>query len=319
MSEICDELRQLWLSGIHKVSGRQERGIVGLLAEQKYQVFTPSTPTSAELHFADWEQVVEAFAADSARMSTAALETVEGIAQSAALPKGAGWLLVRAYYSAFFATHALERMFGRSLTQFEAHTTHAVDTVSLLFGMQTSGNLERGLYVCVAETQRKVLKLDKVVSDGGPHEALWRDFTNLLRKATTDILSQPGGSSSAQRAAAKLTELQVALTDKGASGKGNWLSSMRNRVNYQHAFGTWFPYSGRVSYYDQLFTKIHTWRRDTDALSIWSQPGRDLQCFIETCVLLVAMCREVCVDMARRCPDGKSFHDYALMSLMRRL
>ena len=319
MSEVCDAIRPFWLTGIHKVSGHQERGLIGLFADQNFQIYTPISPTTAELHFADWEQVVKAFAADIARMSTASLETVEGITQSKLLPKGAGWLFVRAYYSAFFATHALERMLGRSLTQLDASTTNAIDTVASIFGMLTNGHLERGLYVCVADGKRKILKINKVVSDSGPHEALWGDFTNLLRQVTTEILSQPSNSLANQRVVVKFSDLQTALTDGGAFGKGNWLSSMRNRVNYQHAFGAWFPYRERAAYYDQLFEIINTWSKDPDALSIWPQPGRDMQRFIETCVMIVAMCRELCMDMARRCPIGMSFHKFASISLIDRL
>ncbi len=94
---------------------------------------------------------------------------------------------------------------------------------------------------------------------------------------------------------------------------------MRNRINYQQSLGAWFPYRERPAYYEQLIKRAEIWRNDPDVISIWTQSGRDVQRFVETCALLVAICREVCLDMAQRCPKGKSFHHFALCSLAKRL
>jgi len=318
MSDLCDELRALWLPGIHKVVGHQDRGIVGLIAAQNYQIYRPATSQSVELTFSTWDDVPRAFAADCARMSNAALETIEGVSGSPAFPKSAAWLIVRAYYAGFFAAHSIMRMLGRSLTQLDGSAAGAVDAISSMFGMLPGGGLERGLYVCVADHAGRTLTLSKVTGDG-PHEALWIEFTRQVKDAITHILSQRGASSPAQSAAAKLMEVQAALTGGGATLKGNWLSVIRNRVNYQQAFGTWFPYDGRQEYYDGLIERLATWRGEPDKLSIWPTRDREIQQFVETCALLVAICRELSLDMSRRCPSGKSFHEYASVSLMRRL
>ena len=81
-----------------------------MLAAQNYQIYTPTSAVSAELYFSNWDDVSQAFAADCARMSTAALESIEGITRSQALPRGVSWLMVRAYYGGFFAAHAITRM-----------------------------------------------------------------------------------------------------------------------------------------------------------------------------------------------------------------
>lgn len=318
MSVFADEFRPFWLAGMHKVSGRQQKGLLGLLAERSYQIYTPVSPTMAVLHFQDWEHVASAFAADCGRMSSATLETVEGITQSEALPKSAGWLMVRGYYAAFFAAHSVERMLGRSISQLDGSATHAVDTVASAFGMLSGGNLGRGTFVCVANSAAQTLTLQKTYADGA-HEALWNDFIDLLRNVTAKMLGQSQASAAAQRVVGKLVELETSLTNSGAIEGGNWLSLVRNRVNYQHTFGAWFPYRERVAYYDKLYEKMDGWRKDPDNLSIWPQPGRDVQRFIETCAMLVAICRELCTDMAKRCPVGKSFHDYASVGLMRHL
>src|SRR4051794_24933660 len=144
---LVDELRSLWLPGIHAVNGRPQKSLIGLLANMQYQIYAPTTPTTAALHFANWSLPVEAYAGDSARVSTAAFETIEGIRPSAPLPKSAGWLLVRGYYAAFFAAHAIGRMLGTSILRIDNVTATAIDSISNLFNTQPAGGLERGLYL----------------------------------------------------------------------------------------------------------------------------------------------------------------------------
>jgi len=318
MSALCDELRPMWLPGINKISGRPIRGIVGLVATQDYQIYSPASPTAVQLTFSKWEDVVSAFATDCARMSTAALETVEGISPSTVFPKSACWLIVRGYYAAFFSAHAILRMFGSGLTQIDALTANALDEVSEVFGMRHVGPFQRGLYVCATDHGTRTLTLSKITADGS-HEALWVEFTRVLKSAIAMILGQAGATPSAQTAAAKLTELQNALSGGDAGGRGNWLSVMRNRVNYQQALGLWFPYAERQNYYDGLFERMSAWQEPPESLSIWPTADRDVQQFVEACAMLLSLCRDLLIDMSRRCPSGKSFLDATAISFMRRL
>lgn len=234
------------------------------------------------------------------------------------LPKSVAWLMVRAYYASFFAAHSIMRMLGRSISQLDASATAAIDAIASTFGMQSGSGLERGLYSCSTSHVGHTVSLSKVTGDG-PHEALWSEFNRLVTDAIGQILGRQDATTSAQSAAAKLMELQAALTGGGRASRGNWLSMVRNRVNYQQAFGAWFPYDGRQRYYDGLVARLESWRGDSAALSIWPTRDREIQQFVETCALLVAICRELSIDMTHRCPAGRSFHHYASVGLMRRL
>jgi hypothetical protein len=277
-----------------------------------------STPASVTLHFADWLQVAEAFAADAARMTMAAFETIDGAAINPRLPKGIGWVLIHSYYAAFFAAHAISRILGRGLLMLDASAVNAINSVTALFGMQSGGGLARGAHQCVADGTKKTITLAKVYSEG-THEALWSSFTILLRECATAILTKGGTSASSARAAAKLTELVLALTNSGSVVNGTWMSRTRNRLNYQHTHGAWFPYTGRSSYYNGLTGKLRDWQKPPDSLSIWSQPGRELQQVIEVATLLLAVCRDMCQDMADRCPRGKSFQQVTALEMLRLL
>ena len=193
MSALCDALRPSWLPGINTISGRTTRSVLGLLASQNYQVYSPTKSTSAELHFSDWNDVLDAFADDCARLCSAAFETIEGIATSKRLPKSVSWLIVRCYYAAFYAAHAVMRMVGKSLTQLDAPATNAIDSVSHLFGMLPGRGLERGLYVCQAVSSTASLQLNKVSSEGS-HEALWSNFFGMIKSIGGTLLAVPGAS-----------------------------------------------------------------------------------------------------------------------------
>jgi hypothetical protein len=288
---------------------------LGLFAKQGYEVYIPSTQISATLHFSDWTRVAEAFAVDSARMAMAAFETIEGASVATRLPKGIAWVLIRCYYAAFFAAHSIGRILGRSILRLDGAATNAIDGVTNIYGMQHHGGLQRGLYSCVADGAQKTLVLNKLLEEKS-HEAFWSDFTGLLRDSVSRILTGPMAASSG-RAAAKLTELELTLTNAGATAKGNWLSQTRNRVNYQHAYGVWYPYAGRLRYYDRLTDMLGDWRKAPESLSIWSQPGRELQQVVEASNLLLAICRALCQDIANRCPRGVSFQEVTTLAVLR--
>lgn len=318
MSYLANELRRFWLSELHKVSGPQHGGLPGLIAAQRYQVYSSITATSAVLTFSDWRDVTKAFAGDCGRMSSAAVETVTDIVRNERLPKSLGWCLVRAYYSAFFAAHAVERLLGRSVVQIDGQAAAAINAIGSAYGNLNAPGITRGTFVCVADGANKTLAINKVNADGS-HAALWLDFLKLLRQTANEILSSNATTADGQAAAAKLSELEAALTATGTFQGGSWLSFVRNRVNYQHAFGAWYPYKERSPYYSDLHSKIQSWKNDPVTFSIWPQKGRELQRFIETSMMIVALCRELCADMAQRCPQGRSFHEFASHALIKHL
>ena len=105
----------------------------------------------------------------------------------------------------------------------------------------------------------------------------------------------------------------------GSAPRGNWLSLVRNQVNYHHKYGVWFPYKERQRYYAGLMASVDAWRKEPDTIFIWPQAGREVQQFVETCVLIVSVCRVMALDMAGRCPAGKSFLEFDVVRLIREL
>jgi hypothetical protein len=318
VSILVDQTRQFWLSGINAVSGAQTKQLVGWLADANYQVLTDLSSTEAMLTVQDVHAVARAYAAGAGAMASAAFESVEGASPSGVFPKTTAWLMVRAYYGAFFAAHAFLRMCGRSFSYLEPPHLAPVVQVADLYGHAPTPTMSSGSYLVTADLPIGRVHLKRVDSADGTHAGMWAAYYRLCGEMADALLASGGASVSVQRATSKLIELRTSLTNNGAYGRGTWLSYIRNRVNYQLAFGAWHPYDGRPKYYDSLFGMLDSWRRDPLDIQLTSHAGKEMNRFVATCAFVVAYCRAVVVDMANRAPTGQSFHrDHALRVLHR--
>ena len=308
MSILAELTRPYWLPGIHAVAGRQPNGLAAWIAEEEFQIYVPLTRDTATVSFVDASPIVNAYAGDCGRMAAAAIESAVDVEPSTRLPRSTAWFIIRAYYSAFFAAHAVLRMFGVSLTQLEGAHAAAITDIADIFGMANGAVLAGGFYVCKCDAHAKTLSVVKALTADRSHGAVWRALHDVLGDIADSILASSTPAAPAQQVAAKLTEVRTALSYDARVSKGSWLSEVRNRTNYRHDYGTWYPYVDRMQYYDRLYDLFAQWRDDPMKISLWSQPGRDLQRFAEASAFIVALCRVMSEDMAKRCPKGASFH-----------
>ncbi len=284
-----------------------------------YQLYTPITSTTASLSFPVHTELTRAFAGDCSRFAVAAIETIEGIRPSEALPKGTAWLAIRTYYAAFFAAHSLLRTLGVSCTKLGLDQTSMLNQVAGLFGASAGTQLLTGLYECRVDTANHLIAITQLQGRGGSHTATWGILYRELTRLSAAVLAGGLPRVTAQRASSTIDQLRAALDDHGTVSNGSWMSQIRNRVNYDLDFGAWHPYHGRSDYYDQLYVKAQAWRTDPTLLSIWPHRTHDLTRLIDTSTLLVSLCREVCIDLAARCPRGKSFQEYGCVGLLNQL
>lgn len=319
MPIVTDQLRPFWLSGLNEVSGQLEFGLAEWMRGGSYQITTPlnSAEFVIDVPINDLS-FQRAIAYDLARMSMAAFESIGGIQSHPKMPKSLGWIIIKTYYSAFFAAHALLRTFGISLTQFESSHIGQVQRIANIYGMDHGQTLKAGFYACSYDSATRKLKCIHEGKNGGSHEVMWKFFTNTMLSFSNDILSSNGLTQNQQRAAAKLSELCNCLKHNG-SNAGTWLSIIRNQTNYKHEHGIWFPYRSRSRYYEQLPLLQKDWMKEPEDISIWAGTGRDLQRFIGACNLILALLKSSALDMSKRCTTGKSFHvttTQAVLNLM---
>lgn len=320
MSVLADSLRQFWLPGLNSVSGKLSKGLQAWLLSQNYQIYVPVTPTSFEVTVTPWADLLAAYAFDCGRMSAAALESMEGVEPHPKLGKASAWMIIRSYYSAFYAIHAIMRMFGVSCTSLDAKHAGAVNQIANLFGFGIPKGISGGLFRCeYVHTTSSMLCTSLATSGGGVHEQTWRVFIGLIKDLRDRLLAPNavGVTANLQIAAQRLEDVERFLS-QGGCNSGNWLSMVRNRTNYNLDFGTWFPYSNQPKYYGQLANVARTtWRADSDNVAFGGVGGRDIQLFLEVCGFLVSLCREMTEDMATRCPQGKSFLNFGAIPFIR--
>jgi hypothetical protein len=314
MSILDDIARPFWLTGLNQISGPQPKGIGGLICDENYQIYSQMTPVSFVLCFADPEPFLEAFAGDISRIGSASFESAIGIMQSPALPKSIAWLVVQTYYSAFFSAHSILRALGESCTPIERDQVNSLMRVGGIFGTAPSPRVKGGLFHLVCNARARTIS--GTALSGSPHEVFWRIFNDRMSRLSCEALNVSTESlANRQLASAKLFELTNNLCFR-STPRGNWLSSVRNAVNYNQKFSTWYPYSGRQKYYEQMFSKVMEWNEDPLDLSLNTCEDRDLRRFQVTCNFIIGAFRSLIADMAGRCTSGRSFHNFGALACL---
>jgi hypothetical protein len=316
-ANIEDPLRSFWLPGLNAVSGKVFKGVAGWISDEEYQIYTPPRQDVFALTVLTPEKLLTAIAADLSRCAIASFESLNNIAPTSRLPRSTAWLVIKSYYGAFFAAHAIARTLGFGFMQFEKVHANSINQISDLFGMVDSVPVTRGFYEWTFDSDKKELVFKRSSGEaGGVHEAFWNVFYIFIRNLSNRLIA-PGTNSSSnnQQVSSKLAELANNLT-YGSRTKGNWLSMIRNSVNYGHRLGTWFPYTDHRDYLNVLHSKKTSWLSDPMTIDLSSHGDKDLLRFQATCCFIVSLCRVLVWDMANRNSEKKSFHQFGSIALL---
>jgi hypothetical protein len=308
MTVLTDAIRPFWLPGLNSVSGSVDKGLSGWICDREFQIYDDPLDESFTLEVSEPTKLLRSFAADISRPALAAFETINQISRSDLLPKSAAWLVIKSYYASYFAAHAIIRMLGTSFLHITKQELNAVNKVAGIFGKQSSLTTS-GYFVCrFASRDNKLICTRNEKGAGANHETFWVFFVDQIKTLRDEILNAQLGSASTNKLAAiKLTELHESLC-RTPAWKGNWLSYIRNEVNYKQRLGVWYPYREVRSFYETLFERCGSWEDDAETIDLVRDEGHSLKDFQRTCAFMVSLCRELVQDMAYRCPSGKSFH-----------
>lgn len=101
-----------------------------------------------------------------------------------------------------------------------------------------------------------------------------------------------------------------------AHGDNNWLSFVRNRINYNHHYGIWFPYKLFKDEYDSLIS-MHNLHLDNPlSKKLEYEHEFDLNEFVKCCQTIIAINREILFDLSYRHPSNKSFLNNGPLELL---
>lgn len=309
-------LRPFWLPNLNEVTSTSS-GFKEWLASGNYGMHSPIAPDRFELFvgLGPAAAILQAYATDCDKFVSAAFESMVAVPRSPPLPKSVAWLMISHYYAAFFAANAILRMLGTSCTQIETIEANSVLNVAHVWGQNPGAVLlNRGQYSCTFDHTRQMITCSLVRTTAGVHEGLWRLFRERMEWISNQILASSSNISiEAQRAAAKLYDLCQNLS-RPPCGTGNWLSYVRNRINYRQEYDAWFPYGRNDA--ERLFRGATDWM--LEPLSLNLSPGsRELEVYSVTCCFVVALCRAMALDIADRSPSRKSFLTRRSLRLLR--
>ncbi|CAJ94307.1 putative membrane associated protein [Cupriavidus necator] len=235
---------------------------------------------------------VNYYAHEADRFAAAAFESVITKAVCGELPRSYGWLLIQAYYAAFFATHALFRLAGWACTRLTSENLRFInDEIKTIYG---GAPLAGGLYLLKCLDGGRQLTCEPLGAfSGGSHEALWTLMPSYLAHIRSLAL---GASNVDADDTAPIERLESFVKAKGGP---NWFSTVRNRLNYSHGYGAWHPYVKSTCAPEQIGSALDAWRGDIDGSGI-AQGTDELMHFARACALLVGFCRLTTRDLAER-------------------
>ena len=101
------------------------------------------------------------------------------------------------------------------------------------------------------------------------------------------------------------------------NGDNNWLSFIRNSINYSHSFGVWYPYKYYSVDYDHLLSMSDLWKKDLLSYDFDTSSEKELGIFVTSCQLINALNFDVLMDLCARHPENKSFLKNGTMSYIK--
>jgi hypothetical protein len=226
-----EALSSAWHGSLRKISSPSVpiKDLLGTCVVNRVQI-SSSSVFGFEVHPS--EDVDRCIACEVLRFLCASSETFAQKSRNGFYNNSAAWTVVQVYYSAFYAAHALLRICGRIVSRLESK-----DFIAIFPGKVNSRPVpKKGLYELryqYAKSRFECTFLDEA------HAGLWSSFNNLLN----EVVSNVPNVSATERRKREIIEfilvLQQSLTNDGRFEGGNWLSFIRNEVNYRFEFSTW--------------------------------------------------------------------------------
>lgn len=222
---------------------------------------------------------------DINRFAQAAVESVENILYNEKLVKSASWNTIKLYYASFFSIHSIMRLFGWSFVQLEnLHLRKIMDIAKATNTNGTFNSLDSGFYLVKYDNTNKIITFIKKKDS---HKDAWNSFQELIILLNNKIqASNKVLDSEKDDIQDFIFNIKDIITKEGNTS-GNWLSYIRNKVNYQHSYQSWYPYGGE-DYAKLLKNRNFDWRRDVDSFDL-SLEKPEIETLYITTNLLVSL------------------------------
>lgn len=302
MYTISQCIRPYISQNIENVSS--SHGPIKLFIENKNINFLSydKTSDSYEFNTLDSDDLLKSLSFDINRMSIASFESFYSLKnRSSEYPKSISWLLIKLYYSAFFSAHSILRILGKPVLQIEQRQSLILNRQISFHALKDQiPKIENKIYVLDTDINNYITL--KSCASKNSHEELWKLFLNELRLIEANVNQNSFiDQNSKINFSTQLNSLSSVLCSNGRSN-GNWLSSMRNEINYQHLYNTWFPHSRTKPIRDKIYENLSRWDKEP-YLNI-SNKSHILDKFSQACVFIIALNKnliEIIQSMNNKC------------------
>lgn len=260
------------------------------LSEGNYYV--NNSPPDLSLYCQMAGEIRKCMSLDAFRFATHSAQTVFELEKTSAYPKLTSWRAIQAYYAAYFSAHAILRFFGKSFSHLESgHVQFLKARCNSEAGYLP--NLPASYYIIDFSPSDQNITFHKYSES---HKDLWRSFEGLLRKTSLDALSIRASEIRRQELSQVFSDLADALSMRGEYPAGNWLSIVRNEVNYKSMQGVWYPFSKSTPSFDALMGKVRDWRKCSNDLENPNLIKNELERFFITAFSVVDMGLSIGLD-----------------------
>jgi hypothetical protein len=300
----ADGIRHKWVSGINGIQVPAFRSIEDWLIRGAY-VWKTATTTKVSLNVSPGrDAMTDAVASEISRLSCASYESLLDASPPTGRSRALGWQLIRHYYSAFFAAHALLRVGGISLNFFSGDIAATLNKLGGQY-LGVSPGITRGLYCIRRDVSNPTeVVIERISAGGGTHEDMWSILLEFLKDIEASIISNLGQHPATLAAVDVSSKLRAQLCNQGRNN-GAWPSLMRNSINYKQEHGVWYPYESTKTL--KCTTAILPRWRPTDIRGFdFSSKPNELVALAEICNVLSHMLTATLKDISNRSPKARS-------------
>lgn len=319
-----DGLRHLYLFGLNSIASIPPFGIRHWLGKTDSIIPCIHESGHFDIVFYDINEVLSHYASDINRISCASLETIFRI-NSISNEKSIGWDLIQYYYSGFYSAHSIMKILGFGLVSLD---DYAIKNIERKF-FACHGfckTLSRGVYCFSLDHNKKTASFYKNPKYDDNHKGLWKRFSDLLQVLTGKLVVEKNNTNWVrirnkdepvplsiyhqlpQNYAQVLIErIESLLNVMNSFGNYNYFSSVRNKINYNHSYGVWYPYKLYNRQYDRISTmKDCCFKQPLDSVFA-SREEIELIYFVKYLQFINCINFSILDDLLTRNSENKSF------------
>lgn len=232
---------------------------------------------------------------DASRMASSSFETIINISRIELIPRSTSWCLIKLYYSAFFAAHSILRMFGYVCSQLKAQQVHNIFKYANAANLPNNTLISNGFYCGRFDPQTQILSAKM---KNNSHQDTWKKFIECLNTLSKEVNSLKELTTIKQTISSYLDSVSLALQSGGKSPDGNWLSVIRNEINYRHMHYAWHPYGKNHVEYDDIHAIVKNWNKKKLLLGLQT-PTHTILKFTFLCTQLINLCYLLTLEISK--------------------